>query len=291
MPIKALSSRCEQSLADAENLLRVQITFYDIARLFFDLNGAPLLPAVRQSHRRFIVCRESPRQYCLRHCKTNVVQCAASSGAPFTHECRQGLREIVVPVKTNDGILQGVLFAGFWRSVRHPRKLSGSNTATALKNLPVWNKQQAQSLSNILRMLAWGLIAEVDHLINLTVKPATRKAAVMRFIKYHATEEISLADLAHNLALSASRTSHLVKSLCGSSFQSLLLNERLARAKNLLVYSDYSIKEIAQQIGLPNEFYFNRAFRKAVGVPPGRYRRKRAGHADVKNGAYLTEAY
>lgn len=61
MPIKALSSRCEQSLADAENLLRVQITFYDIARLFFDLNGAPLLPAVRQSHRRFIRYRDLRR--------------------------------------------------------------------------------------------------------------------------------------------------------------------------------------------------------------------------------------
>jgi AraC-like DNA-binding protein len=81
--------------------------------------------------------------------------------------------------------------------------------------------------------------------------------------------------LAAHLHLSPSRTSHAVKEFTGMSFQDLLLKERMARATILLESSGDSLAEIAAKLGFENEFYFNRAFKKACGTPPGSFRRLR----------------
>jgi two-component system response regulator YesN len=102
---------------------------------------------------------------------------------------------------------------------------------------------------------------------------ADRNGAIRNYIYKNASTHASLEDLAGELNLSVSRASHLVKELFGSSFQELLLNERINRAKNLLLSTGDSVKEIAVRIGLPDEYYFNRIFKKQTGLPPGKFRR------------------
>jgi len=266
---------CEQSLLDAEQLLAIRITLHDIGGIFHDPEGLPLLGARRQSHRRFILCESGFGKRCALHCGGVIQKQAALAPAPFEHTCWKGLREIVVPIK-RDGILLAVLFAGSWRASGCGRVRIASGQSDALaqakKRLPQWDKQRAVRLRSVLDMLGRGLIAEVDRLFKLDEQPITRKAAILRFLKYNATRSIGLSDLARTLALSNSRTSHLVRALCGLSFQTLLTRERITRAKILLVSTDYSVKEIAQRVGMPNEYYFNRTFRKNVGKPPGRFR-------------------
>jgi len=281
--------RFEQSLLDIERLLNIQITLHDIGGIFHDIEGAPLLGPWRQSHRRFVVCHDSPREYCLRHCKDDMAWRAAAARAPFSHKCRQGLREIVLPLKTHDGVLLGVLFAGFWRSGRRVPG-AGCRHAAALRQLPVWNRQHVGRLCNVLHMLIRGLIVEAGHQFDPQSKPVTRKAVIMQFLKHNASRPVRLADLARVLALSASRTSHLVTALFCMSFQDLLMRERMARAKLLLAYSDLSAKEIAQRVGMPNGYYFNRAFHKFAGLPPGKFRQGQHKRPNVNMRAYLTEA-
>lgn len=273
MTAPRLISPCEQSLLDAEQLLGIHITLHDLGGIFHDPEGFPLLGARRQSHRRFVICEFGFGQRCRRHCGDILNKRAARASAPFDHTCWKGLREIVVPIK-RDGILQAVLCAGYWRSSRRRRTQNGNNDvlSRALNSLPLWNQRRTAQLRNVLDMLARGLLAEVDRLFKLNEHPATRKAAILRFLKYNAARPIGLRDLAHSIALSNSRTSHLVKELFGSSFHILLTGERMTRAKTLLISTDYSVKEIAQRVGMPNEYYFNRTFRKIVGLPPGRFR-------------------
>lgn len=269
------TSTCEQSLLDAEQLLAIRITLHDIGGIFHDPEGLPLLGANRQSHRRFILCDSGFGKRCAQHCGGSIYKQAALEPAPFEHTCWKGLREIVVPIKRN-GILLAVLFAGSWRASGRGRVRmagrQGDAWAQAIKSLPRWDEQRAARLRGVLDMLGRGLIAEVDRLFKLDEQLTTRKAAILRFLKYNATRLIGLSDLARTLALSNSRTSHLVRALFGMSFQTLLTRERITRAKILLVSTDYSVKEIAQRVGMPNEYYFNRTFRKNVGKPPGRFR-------------------
>lgn len=275
-------SRVEQCLLDAENLLGMQITLHDVAEIFHDQEGNSLLGARRHSHRRFAVCQNSPRQSCIMHCKDSVGRRAAAARAPFTHNCRQGLREIVLPIKTPEGILLAVMFAGFWRARQAPRSFD-SYCLAAWRHLPEWNRQKADRVRRLLQMLVPGLIAETGHQFDIPTKPATRKAAVLQFIKINASRPIRLADLARALAISASRASHLVTEIFGHSFQSLLMRERMARARLLLAYTDYSAKEIAHLSGMPNEYYFSRMFHRLAGMPPMKYRRSQQGSAKLRN--------
>ncbi len=48
---------------------------------------------------------------------------------------------------------------------------------------------------------------------------------------------------------------------------------RIELAARLLAGSDVSLAEVAAQVGYTSEFAFNRAFQRARGVPPGRFRR------------------
>ena len=57
-----------------------------------------------------------------------------------------------------------------------------------------------------------------------------------------------------------------------------LLQYRIKRAKELIQYSDYALKEIAELVGFKTIHHFTRVFREVAGESPGAWRRKyRAG--------------
>ncbi len=47
----------------------------------------------------------------------------------------------------------------------------------------------------------------------------------------------------------------------------------MTRAAHLLTQGDASVGEIAGQVGYKSEAAFNRAFTRAIGQPPGAYRK------------------
>lgn len=97
---------------------------------------------------------------------------------------------------------------------------------------------------------------------------------IRRFVEDHAHKQVSLADLARAMNLSATHTCHLVKFHFGKSFHALLCDTRMARARNLLRSTDMPIKMVAAVVGFDNEFYFNRIFARECGMPPGEFRKK-----------------
>jgi transcriptional regulator GlxA family with amidase domain len=64
---------------------------------------------------------------------------------------------------------------------------------------------------------------------------------------------------------------------------------RIARARELLEGGDTSQKQIAQSLGYRDVASFARVFRKAVGSPPGAYR-KRFGRNSISPTDFATKA-
>ena len=118
------------------------------------------------------------------------------------------------------------------------------------------------------------MLSQLDDSVILDARPESRKAEIRRYIRYNAAQRIALADLARELHLSPSRTSHAVRDLFGKSFRDLLRDERIQRAKYLLQSTDYPVGQIARQVGMPDEYHFNRTFKACVGTPPGRFRKE-----------------
>lgn len=108
-------------------------------------------------------------------------------------------------------------------------------------------------------------------------KHADRSAVrtVAAYISEHYCEQISLAECAAQLHLSISRFSHLFTQTIGVSPYQYLLKHRIAKAQELLLYSQLDVKGIARTVGFQDASYFCRVFRRHVGVNP-LYIRKQA---------------
>ena len=55
-----------------------------------------------------------------------------------------------------------------------------------------------------------------------------------------------------------------------------LTNWRMEQAAELLVYSAYSMAQIAERVGYSSEWSFAKAYKRCFGIGPGAYRRKAA---------------
>ena len=91
----------------------------------------------------------------------------------------------------------------------------------------------------------------------------------------HLTEDVGLVELAALVDLSPKHFARAFKQSTGTPPHQFLLQQRIARAKELLARHDGgSISEIALACGFADQSHFTAAFRKATGQPPGAYRRE-----------------
>lgn len=84
--------------------------------------------------------------------------------------------------------------------------------------------------------------------------------------------QLNLREAATYVGLSTSRAAHLLKEETGRSFSELLREARVNTAKELLVTSTLSIKEIAARVGYSSTTLLDRHFRRDIGCSPGQYR-------------------
>ena len=78
--------------------------------------------------------------------------------------------------------------------------------------------------------------------------------------------------MASQVGLGRSKFHSIYKSLFGISPVNDLINMRISAAKTLLLHSDNSITEIAEQLGYNNLAHFTKQFRAIVGLSPGQFR-------------------
>ncbi|MGT2887558.1 response regulator [Streptococcus didelphis] len=90
--------------------------------------------------------------------------------------------------------------------------------------------------------------------------------------------DLSLKTLAQTLGFSPNHLSFLIKKELGISFQDYLVQERLKKAKLLLLTSDLKIYEIAEAVGFSDMNYFSWRFKQVVGVSPRQFRKGEDGH-------------
>lgn len=82
---------------------------------------------------------------------------------------------------------------------------------------------------------------------------------------------------AARMHISKNHFGRIFKDFCGCAPQEFVIQNRLALAAELLTCAPDSVKSIASKVGIENEFYFSRLFKRKYHLSPREYRRELTG--------------
>ena len=128
--------------------------------------------------------------------------------------------------------------------------------------------------------LITALLVQIARL-NETLEPApwpanSRKSQQLEkfrdLIDEHMRHRWSVAQYADQLGISAGQLTRLTQESLGKSSNALINERVLVEAQRELIYTNSSIKQIADGLGFEDESYFGRFFRKHTGVSPLAFR-------------------
>ena len=115
----------------------------------------------------------------------------------------------------------------------------------------------------------------VDWAAELREPLISTAAAVRRFLENRFQDPITLEDVGNHVKMDKYALCRYYKSECGISVMEQLKNIRLAKAKQFLRYSNYTVSEIGRMCGYESPSYFGKLFREQNGRSPKEYQARR----------------
>ena len=95
---------------------------------------------------------------------------------------------------------------------------------------------------------------------------------IKNYIDSHYSENITLDFLSNLTYVNKFHLVHLFTKEMGISPINYLINKRIDESKNLLVTTNYSIRDISSIVGFSNSSYFSQMFKKIAGISPKDFR-------------------
>lgn len=94
------------------------------------------------------------------------------------------------------------------------------------------------------------------------------------YINQHLQDHLTLTSLKSHVNLSEKYMCTIFKKETGTSIINYINEKRMEKAAELLSTSDLRLKEIGEQVGIPDSFYFSKMFKKYYDVSPSQFRSK-----------------
>lgn len=114
-------------------------------------------------------------------------------------------------------------------------------------------------------------------LANISEKDKKKQTLVNHTVYYlenHHQEDITLETLAEMLYISPTQLSKVFRTITGKSPIKYLIEIRLKHAYELLIHTNLTIREISEEVGYQDPFYFSKLFKKHYGLAPSKTRKK-----------------
>ena len=92
------------------------------------------------------------------------------------------------------------------------------------------------------------------------------------YIYSHLHEKITMQELAKEISISPNYLSELFRKYEGLSFTDFVMKEKIALAKNMLIYSPYSYIEISSYLGFSSQSHLGKQFKAITGMTLKQFR-------------------
>ncbi len=226
------------------------------------------------------------------------------TGKPCAYKCHFSIIDVAIPIIKN-GIYLGAIMAGQVRADERSDKYKSLNIADdvdfeakkqSLKKyydrIPVLSEKQIDnSIDLICRFGESFLQKEVNNKDDETGKaalhvgdsiPNTQKANnriisdALDYIYSSCTYRISLSDVANHCYVSIPYLSKLFMKELGENFTAFMNRIKVERARQMLIGTDMSVREISDFLGFNETGYFIKIFKKQMNQTPLKYREQHA---------------
>lgn len=127
-----------------------------------------------------------------------------------------------------------------------------------------------KDLSKLAYLVGTLLLLIRENVSNQQIHPLA--LGIENYVLEHYTERITLGDIAERFHFSVSYCNSVFKKETQKSIVDFVIDERMRKAKKLLVYTEFSLPEIALQVGYEDYNYFSRLFKKHTRFTPTQYR-------------------
>lgn len=102
---------------------------------------------------------------------------------------------------------------------------------------------------------------------------------IKRYVQSHMAEPLSLQKVSREMGVSQTYLSRLFRKYENASFNNYLTDLRMEKAKRLMQSEEkIFVKDVAEQVGYKDQFYFSRIFYSYTGVRPSEYIEKETGN-------------
>ena len=214
------------------------------------------------------------------HCDILGLSKCYAAKKPYLYHCHMGLVEIASPIMYGDTLLGYILIGQFTdtpdreqirRNVIKAAKqyrFSSSEPLKELDNIVYLDSQYTTALIQLTEMCSnyiW-----LNRIVKLNNSDLGQE--IRLYIATHLTENLSVNTICSKYNISPSGLYQLFQKVFGCGVIKIIREERIKRAKELLLDSNLSISDIASQVGILDANYFIRMFKTETGMTPGGYR-------------------
>ncbi len=151
----------------------------------------------------------------------------------------------------------------------------GENIHHILRAASCWARHAGDSFMRAkvsLLSLYTNLMAESGAESGQKEHPAVREAR--NYLHENYTRHFSTAKIADRCHISPSELRLLFARATGTTMTAYRDDLRMQQAKELLCYSDFTMKEIADMLGYCDVYHFSKVFRRLCGTSPGAYTKR-----------------
>jgi len=93
------------------------------------------------------------------------------------------------------------------------------------------------------------------------------------YLRNHAASKFKIEKLCQYISRSESQTIKIFKAACGMTPYAYFLDKKIRLAKDMLLNTNLSVKQIADHLSFADEYYFSNVFKQKTGVSPSKYRK------------------